>query len=79
MPATATTAVQCSPTRWALVLAAWLALLFTAATLGGFFLPGEWYARLQQPTSNPPNRIFGPVWTALYTTMAIADHENVER
>ena len=40
--------------------------------MGGFFLPGEWYDRLQKPSWNPPNWIFGPVWTVLYTTMAIA-------
>jgi benzodiazapine receptor len=72
MATMAATPVQSSPTRSALVLAGWLALSFTAAAMGGFFLPGEWYARLQKPTWNPPNWIFAPVWTALYTAMAIA-------
>jgi tryptophan-rich sensory protein len=40
--------------------------------MGSFFLPGEWYARLQKPTWNPPDWIFGPVWMLLYATMAIA-------
>ena len=40
--------------------------------MGGLFLPGEWYARLQKPTWNPPNWIFGPVWSVLYTVMAVA-------
>lgn len=58
--------------RKALGLAGWLLLCFAAAAFGSLFMPGEWYAQLNKPTWNPPNWIFGPVWTALYTMMAIA-------
>jgi translocator protein len=57
--------------RW-LALAGWLLLCFAAASLGAVFMPGAWYAALRKPSWNPPGWIFGPVWTALYTMMAVA-------
>jgi tryptophan-rich sensory protein len=61
-----------TPPHRLLVLAAWLLLCFAAASLGAVFTPGEWYAGLQKPSWNPPGWLFGPVWTLLYTLMAVA-------
>ena len=61
-----------SKLRSALGLAGFLVLCFSAAAFGSQFMPGEWYAVLKKPTWNPPNWIFGPAWSALYTIMAVA-------
>ena len=53
-------------------LVIFLAVTFIAPALGAFSPPGEWYASLNKPSWNPPSWIFGPVWTALYTMMAVA-------
>lgn len=53
-------------------------LLFLVLVVGGGSLigimnvPGEWYATLNKPSFNPPNWVFGPVWTVLYVLIAIA-------
>lgn len=58
--------------RSAAGLGGWLLACFGAATLGGFFPPGDWYAGLHKPAWNPPGWVFAPVWTTLYTMMAVA-------
>lgn len=61
-----------SPGKTLLGLCGWVLLCYAAASLGALFMPGEWYATLRKPSWNPPGWVFGPVWSALYTMMAVA-------
>ncbi|MDX5337932.1 MAG: tryptophan-rich sensory protein [Cyclobacteriaceae bacterium] len=59
----------------ALKLIVSLALPQAAGGLGAFFTFSsvrDWYLTLNRPSWNPPNWIFGPVWTVLYVLMGIA-------
>jgi translocator protein len=53
-------------------LIGWLLAAFAAGWIGSRWMPGEWYAALAKPAWNPPNWIFGPVWTVLYVLMAVS-------
>lgn len=53
-------------------LIGFVAANFAAASMGAIFRPGEWYEGLIKPSWRPPNRLFAPVWTILYLTIAFA-------
>lgn len=58
----------------AATLFGFVVLCFGAAAIGGWLTtPGiPWLATLRQPPFQPPNWIFGPVWSLLYAMMALS-------
>lgn len=60
--------------KW-VVLAGLILLCEAVGAVGGFATAGNiqsWYAGLVKPSFNPPDWLFGPVWTLLYLMMAVA-------
>ena len=53
-------------------LVGWLAVSFAAGWMGSNFGPDAWYESLAKPAWNPPNAVFGPVWSGLYALMGVA-------
>lgn len=49
------------------------------SAIGVSTLPGDWYAGLTKPSFNPPNWIFGPVWSVLYVAIAVAGWRSWQR
>jgi benzodiazapine receptor len=55
-------------------LAGWLVVTFIAAAAGSLASTQapDFYAQLVRPSWSPPAWLFGPVWSVLYTLMAVA-------
>ena len=60
--------------KWVPLISA-VILCFAAGAIGSFFTTPAiptWYASLNKPFFNPPNFLFGPVWSTLYLMMGIS-------
>jgi tryptophan-rich sensory protein len=60
--------------NWASLIAC-IAIPLVAGTLSGLANVNSinsWYSTLNKPSFNPPNYLFGPVWTVLYILMGIS-------
>lgn len=60
--------------RQALGLVGWLVATFAAGSIGAMASAraGVFYVQLVRPAWAPPGWLFGPVWSVLYTLMAVA-------
>ncbi len=63
-----------------ITLAVFILIALGGGTLiGASNIPGEWYAGLAKPSFNPPNWLFGPVWSILYIMIGIAGWRTWQR
>jgi len=57
-----------------LAMAGFGAVTAGAAFLGSRFMPDAWFRALKKPWFQPPDWVFAPVWTGLYTMIAISGY-----
>ena len=72
-----TTETRIRTSEWG-ALALFLALCLGVGAIGSLATTPNidpWYNQLEKPAWTPPGWLFGPVWTLLYLTMAVAAWE----
>ena len=60
-----------APGRWT-VAAFIVGTIAIGGLVGALNVPDGWYRALDKPGWNPPDWVFGPVWTALYAMVGYA-------
>ena len=68
-----------NPRSLALLAGFLILVMGVGGLIGTMTAPGEWYDALDKPPFNPPNWLFGPVWTILYVFIAIAGWRTFRR
>ena len=53
-------------------LVAIVVVIAVGSAIGLTIRPDDWYRSIVKPPFNPPNWVFGPVWTILYVFIGIA-------
>jgi len=74
-PASAPATAGAGRARSVAALLAFLAISFAAAALGAVSTIQNvdgWYAHADRAFWTPPNAVFGPIWTVLYTLMSVS-------
>ena len=58
--------------RQVLACLGWIVISMAAGLAAALWPVNSWYMTLAKPPWNPPNWIFGPVWTTLYVLIGIS-------
>ncbi|GHA35149.1 tryptophan-rich sensory protein [Devosia pacifica] len=58
--------------KWIVYLLFAVGVILVGGLIGSQVQPGEWYRSLEKPPFNPPDWVFGPVWTILYAMIGVA-------